>query len=419
MATLAEIDAEIARRQSPQQGVSLAAIDAELAKRQAAPQTQPVTPTADPSTGGLTEGLMQSEFGKPGGEEALGTIASGILAEPIAGLAGLVSAPFVGMKGAEENINSVREALTFQPRSEKGQENLEAIGGALAPVGEAVETAEKFTGDIGFEATGSPAVGAIGSTLPTAALEAIGLGFVRKGAKAAQTAQKAADSTRAAREAKQAAEINRVKESLDIRTAEAVEAAKPKQGPSAEFTIKGQEAPEVQDYQQILDNLKNQKAKKAAIDAMPDAEIMKAAEDLGVDLNPDHYSNNRVFRELTQRLKDRPGSKLGAVEERAIQTLGQRADELISDLGGQRDKSLLDANLKNDLNGTISDLEIQSDAAYKIVDTSIPKTVIVKPLASRAYIQSVMKDLGGETNQLAAAESKLMQIMDKTPLTPP
>ena len=111
-------------------------------------------------------------------------------------------------------------------------------------------------------------------------------------------------------------------------------------------------APERKAYQQILDDLKKGK-EKAAEQVLPDEAILKAADDLGVDLNPSHYSTNQVFIEVEQALKSRPGSKLGAVETKAIEKLGQRADELIADLGGQTDKALLDFRVRTQAETTI------------------------------------------------------------------
>lgn len=424
MATLAEIDAELARRQK---APSIVDIDAELARRQQAEaeqqtdldQVQPVTEAPEieekpqiGEPGGLIENIPPI-----GGAEALGTIASAIPAEIAAGLSGIVQSvnPFAEPGAGAQAVETVRDALTFIPRSAEGQKQLQQIAEILQPVGEAFETAEEFTGDIGFEA-GGPVGGAAGAAVPTAIAELLGVGSVGRAARAIKSTDKAADAARQARRAQDSAEIERVKEVLGKETVDAVESAKPSTSVGADIgDIKNGEAPELQDYESILSNLKKKKIKESTIDAMPDSEILKAADDLGVDLNPDHYSNNRVFRELTQRLKDRPGSKLGAVEEKAIIDLGRRADELISDIGGDVDKSILDLKLKTGFDKTIAELEKQSDLAYKAVDDAIPRITKVKPLASRQYLNSILNDLGGDKSQLALSERRLLQIMDRNP----
>ena len=111
--------------------------------------------------------------------EPLGTLISGAIAEPVAGLAGLARAAFApspeaAVQRGAETIAATREALTFQPKTEAGQEALRTVGGVLAPVGEALRAAETFLGDETFEATGSPALAAAAATIPTAVIEAIG-----------------------------------------------------------------------------------------------------------------------------------------------------------------------------------------------------------------------------------------------------
>jgi hypothetical protein len=120
-----------------------------------------------------------TDFAGAGIIEPLATLATGAIAEPLAGLAGLASAAFApspeaAIERAAGAVESTREALTFQPRTQAGQESLQAVGSVLAPVGEALQAAETFLGDEIFEATGSPALAALGATLPTAAIEAIG-----------------------------------------------------------------------------------------------------------------------------------------------------------------------------------------------------------------------------------------------------
>ena len=123
--------------------------------------------------------------------ENVSSLVSGAVAEPIAGLAGIAQSlnPFADEGAGAEAVQSTREALTFQPRTETGQAQQQAIGETLAPVAEKLGQAEKFLGDETLKLTGSPALASIAHTLPTAALELIGV----KGARSA-TAVKAPSS---------------------------------------------------------------------------------------------------------------------------------------------------------------------------------------------------------------------------------
>jgi hypothetical protein len=152
MVTLAEIDAEIARRQGA--APSLSAIDAEIARRK----------EAEP------EGFFGASVIEP-----VATLVSGAIAEPIAGLAGIAQSvnPFAEEGAGAEAVEATREALTFQPRTEAGQESLETVGEVIEPAAEAFGEAEQTLGDIGFEVAG-PIGGAIGKAIPTLLLEVAG-----------------------------------------------------------------------------------------------------------------------------------------------------------------------------------------------------------------------------------------------------
>lgn len=119
------------------------------------------------------------------GEQALGTletvaaIGSGAIAEPIAGIVGLVTAPFIGIDEAVKNIAATRDLLTFKPRSEESKAQLQAIGETIQPVAGAVSKIESVLGDTVLELTGSPALAAAAHSLPTAALELIGVKGLR------------------------------------------------------------------------------------------------------------------------------------------------------------------------------------------------------------------------------------------------
>ena len=124
-----------------------------------------------------------------GGLESAATFASGIVAEPIAGISGLVQSanPWADEGAGARAVEGVREALTYQPRTEAGQGQVQAVGEFLQPVGEALQTAETTLGEGTLNLTGSPFLATIAHTLPTVALEALGI----KGAKGIKAKPKA------------------------------------------------------------------------------------------------------------------------------------------------------------------------------------------------------------------------------------
>lgn len=145
----------------------------------------------------LKSQTQEPEFQAAGIPETALTVATSAIAEPVAGIAGLLSAPFVGTSGATNVIQSVRDFITVEPFTEAGTETLQATGQALTPIGEAFETVSSGLGDITFEYTGSPELAAAAYSLPTAALEVLGLKGAQKlgrGARQRAAAQAVSDA---------------------------------------------------------------------------------------------------------------------------------------------------------------------------------------------------------------------------------
>jgi hypothetical protein len=113
------------------------------------------------------------------------TLATGAIAEPVAGIAGLATTAIEGPEAGARAVEATRQALTFQPGTEAGQAGQqflgETIGGALESVNQfgrdigVPEVLLEPIGDVAFEATGSPVVGAVVSAVPTAIFEFLGL----------------------------------------------------------------------------------------------------------------------------------------------------------------------------------------------------------------------------------------------------
>lgn len=118
-----------------------------------------------------------------GGLEAAATMGSSIIAEPIAGLAGLATAmnPFAEEGAGARRVEQVREALTYSPELPGAKAALSKIGGAIQPVAETLSDYEKTLGNYVLEKTGSPELAAIAHTLPAATLEMLGVAALGKG----------------------------------------------------------------------------------------------------------------------------------------------------------------------------------------------------------------------------------------------
>ena len=128
------------------------------------------------------EGLKQTPANILGSTENIASLVSGAISEPIAGYAGLIQSanPWADEGAGARAVEGVRDTLTYQPQTKVGQRQQQGIAEALAPIGEGLSAAENFLGEETLEATGSPALAAIAHTLPTAALEILGVKGARK-----------------------------------------------------------------------------------------------------------------------------------------------------------------------------------------------------------------------------------------------
>jgi stage V sporulation protein SpoVS len=141
----------------------------------------------------------QPSFGDKaiGVAENVGSLVSGAVAEPIAGLAGIAQSinPFAEQGAGVRAIDSVSDALTYQPRTEEGQRQGQAIGEFIEPAAKQLSKAEKFLGNSALKLTGSPALAAMAHTLPTAALELIGVKGARNATRVDNPSQRLINKT--------------------------------------------------------------------------------------------------------------------------------------------------------------------------------------------------------------------------------
>lgn len=125
--------------------------------------------------------------------ETSASVASSMFAEPVAGLSGLAAGAVTGdPEVAARVVEDVRRDSTYSPRSEAGQEYLQNVGEALAPIGEAITGVSETLGDTAMEWTGSPELAAVAYSIPTVALEALGVKGTKVGKRFAEKDLRAA-----------------------------------------------------------------------------------------------------------------------------------------------------------------------------------------------------------------------------------
>jgi len=110
-----------------------------------------------------------------GNLEAAGTIASGALLEPVAGIAGLVAQSIPGGKTGAEMVESVQD-MAYQPKTSEGVERLSQIGS----IAEYIPDIAGGAGELAYSATGSPLAASLTEGVVTVLPELLGVGALRK-----------------------------------------------------------------------------------------------------------------------------------------------------------------------------------------------------------------------------------------------
>lgn len=306
--------------------------------------------------------------------EVAATIGSGAIAEPVSGIAGIAKAlpqysgvlPFLADKAFGDMspgqvVEQVQDFFTYQPRTETGKQYLQTPGEALQPVGEAIEGAETYLGDVVYEATGSPALAAGAATIPTAALELAGAGLGRRAQRGARAATESAE--------------------------QAVDAARDLQrGTPTEATIKS--GTEI-----IQEGTPEQVAEFAKVDP----EFFRAADELGISAEPlaAFASQNPQFRDISGALRSVPGSVLDVQAREFIEQTAKSADDLIQQYGGTLDKAELGRRFKDDSLRTVDELADEADQLYSSIREQLPPQTRVEPLNTIDFLQSKADEFGG------------------------
>lgn len=160
-------------------------------------------------------------------------------------------------------------------------------------------------------------------------------------------------------------------------------------------------------------------AYRAAEEVRPNQSTIDAAKRLGMEeqLLPSHFSKNPTYRAIEQGLKSVPASQLAAQEHVAINTLAQKADDLIEVAGGTSNKVGLSDKFKTESIKAIDDLTKKSDAIYGEISSKIPARAPSVATNTISMLKSKAKDLGGVEN-LSPAEKMIFSKLGKKGTTP-
>lgn len=149
--------------------------------------------------------------------------------------------------------------------------------------------------------------------------------------------------------------------------------------------------------------------KTLAGQAAPDAKTIESARRLGIEeyLQPDHVTTNQAYRELAQAVKSVPGSATRQAELQGLEQVAKRADDLISEVGGTTDMSMLDAAVKVRLQATQAELEQRAGKLYGEIRDAVPAKTGAPARNVLEFIDQRAKDLGGAQN-LSPMEKQIL-----------
>jgi hypothetical protein len=109
-------------------------------------------------------------------------MATGMLAEPVSGIVGMAALPF-GADVAANAVRNTQQGLTYQPRTEAGQQGMQALQGFMQPIAETVSrqtdiASKVLAGNAGFDVN-TPGGQFLTSMLPALAASAPGFTAAR------------------------------------------------------------------------------------------------------------------------------------------------------------------------------------------------------------------------------------------------
>lgn len=140
--------------------------------------------------------------------------------------------------------------------------------------------------------------------------------------------------------------------------------------------------------------------------AAPDEKVLEAARRLGIDdfLQPDHYTTDQGFRELAQIAKSVKPSKVGAAEREGLIKVGQRAFDLIEELGGDIDLSRLNQQIRTRMTTTLDDLAPVENTQWSNLRAGVGEANRFNPAKILEHIEQRIIKVGGAVEDLSSLE---------------
>lgn len=325
-----------------------------------------------------------------GGLETATTIASGIPAGLAGGLSFIPAAVAGGVEAATTNQpimtgateaglavkEDVEQALTFEPRTEAGQQFTQAVAEKVAPVSQAIEELRETLGEAEFASTdGKEGVtesqragrAAIAGIIPDILLEATAL----LGGKSLLKLSKS-----------QARKRQSEGEKLTLDADEIL-------NPAEEVDLQGAASVIKQANTEDIARLVN-----------ADPKTLDALEDLGLGEQAlaSYSSQNPQFRAIEMGLASVDASDLNIQQKNFITDLSQKADDIIIQGGGDLDKAALSETIKSDMFDVVDNMYKAESEIYDNMRTKLPPKTKINPENTISLIEGWATEVGGIKN---------------------
>ncbi len=341
--------------------------------------------------------------------EALLSMGSGIagqLASGYTGIAGGIAGMVPGGEAPWEKAGrwqaGTQEAMTYQPRSEAGEQATEAFGemlgmaekpvrfagsgyaalGALpGGVEEASLAQEDFMAEESplregvYQVTQSPGATAIAAILP----ELAALGFVRR------------PGTGITGRDKFSKQAPRYPQQVDIPEGYGNVTETP--GARTPWSRLQQQAAPAREFEQLKRAVKAKDAEQVAKIVNANPAIVAAFEELGIEYAPQMVSESAAVRTTASGLKTAPGSDLPRIDETVKANLDQRVDEFINRYG-TTDRNYVDESLRDRFDQDIARLEREAEAAFEDMKQWVEPGAEINMTSAVEFIDKRISDLG-------------------------
>lgn len=324
-----------------------------------------------------------------------GNVASGMVVQPVSGLAGLATT------AAQGTANLFRDDENYVDPWAKGAEVTEGLQEDF--IMDPTEAGSQVISETlaGLKERFTPEEGSIQESALEAAGQLAGKGYEGIKELESEVLNKYGPEAATALKTIPVALLEYVAAKLGLRMGSKIEAPEVSKGTPTLTPEAGRQV--------IIDAARDNKINKLAVQVDADPKILAAAEELGIDLNPAMYSSNKEFREVMQGLEAKiPDSQLAEKSAAVIEKLNARANEMIAPSSS---KSLLDAEVKTNFDDTIKDLGDESEVLYDYVTSRIPRRVRSKATNARKYIDKIVADMGDDVSGLSSVEKDLYNVL--------